>query len=131
MSGGTDRGFVKWVQKAALALLLVFVPLAGLYGKKVVLGYGLGGAIGLAMLWSHQWLAARAFERGAQGLRRPLLGLWLLKYPALVAVLYFAVARRAVSPAALCVGLGLVPFAMVIKILGGTLRRASGSGREG
>ena len=130
MSASMDRDFVKWVQKAALVLLLVFVPLAGLYGKKVVLGYALGGVISLGLLWSHQWLVARIFERGVGGLRRLLIGLWLLKYPALVAILYFALARQMVSPAALCLGLGLVPFAITIKFLGGALRGAARSGRE-
>jgi len=125
-----DRDLVTWVHKAALVLLMVFVPLVGLvFGKKAVLGYGLGGALSIAVLWSHQWLVGRIFDRGARGVRRLLVAVWLLKYPALAAILYFAVSRQAVSPAGLLVGLGLVPFAITIKVLGGGLR-GGGPGGE-
>lgn len=130
MAASMDRDFVKWVHRAAFVLLVVFVPLAGLYGKKPVLGYGLGGAISIGLLWSHQWLVARIFERGPQGLRRLLVGVWLLKYPVLLAILYLALTRQLVSPVALCLGLGLVPFAIAVKILGGALRGRTGPKRE-
>jgi hypothetical protein len=117
-----DRDFVRWVHRVALLLLVVFVPAAGRWGTRAVLGYALGGVLSILLLWSHQWLVARVFERGAPGLRRSLVAFWLVKYPILAAILYFAVARHAVNAIALCVGLGLVPLAMAIKILGGSRR---------
>ena len=130
MGASLDREFVRWVHKAALVLLLVFVLPAGLYGKEAVLGYALGGVISIGLLWSHQWLVARVFERGARGVRGALMALWFLKYPVLVVVLYFAVTHEAVSVVGLCVGLGLVPFAITIKVLGGVLRGGADSGRR-
>ena len=129
MPTSVDREFVRWVHKAALVLLLVFVLPAGLYGKEAVLGYALGGAISIGLLWSHQWLVGRVFERGARGVRGALVALWFLKYPTLAVILYFAVTREAVSVIGLCVGLGLVPLAITIKILGGALRGSADSGR--
>ena len=130
MAGSADGDFVRWVHKAALVLLVIFVPVAGFYGTKAVLGYALGGVLSIALLWSHQWLVARLFERGRGGLRRTLLAFWLLKYPVVAAILYLAVSRRSVSVVALCIGLGLVPFAMTITGLGGGRRGRGDSARR-
>jgi hypothetical protein len=73
-------------------------------------GVGLGGALSLGLLGLHAALL-KAWMRSLRRrvVRIGLWAIWLVKWPALGGLLYWALSGGWVTPLWLCVGVGLVP----------------------
>jgi hypothetical protein len=99
-----------------------------LVGARVGVGVACGALLGLALLQSQARIVGLCTASGLARWKRRLGFLWLLKYPVLLAGLYFLVTPPigglVISPPAFAVGLGLVPAALVVHAV--TARRISG-----
>ncbi len=96
----------KW---SALALLAACVLLLGV-DPRAAAGLALGGGISLGVVLFYRTLLAKCIGGvHRRRVRMVLWAVWLLKWPALGALLYLVISRAWVPVGWMCVGIGLVP----------------------
>ena len=84
----------------------------------IALSITLGMLLGASVLVGCNWFVRRAFVAGAERPTRALLKFGLLKLPALCLCLYCIVRWESINLLAFCVGIALVHFAIVAKVIG-------------
>jgi len=107
---GTAAGIVELVVRRALIVWGAGTLCLLAVGRGAALGMALGGAMSIGVLLLYRalvkaWVRPERWRKG----RFVLVGVWLVKWPALGALLYFALTQWQVSALWLCVGVGLVP----------------------
>ncbi|UCC68457.1 MAG: hypothetical protein JSV79_00540 [Armatimonadota bacterium] len=107
---GTPGGIVELVVRRALIVWAAGTLCLLAVGWGAALGLALGGAMSIGILLLYRalvkaWVRPNRWRKG----RFVLAGIWLVKWPALGALLYFALTQWRVSALWLCVGVGLVP----------------------
>ena len=112
-----DVGPLRGVRIKALIIGALAAAAGFALGIRVGLGVLAGAAVSGAMLESQAWLAAVVVGRGEKGWKGRLGLLWLVKYPALIAVLYLIVARAPVSLPAFLVGVSVVLVAIFWQVV--------------
>ncbi len=123
----TPVGMVELVARRALIVWAAGTLCLLAVGRGAALGMALGGAMSIGILLLYRGLV-RAWvrpDRWRKG-RFVLAGVWLVKWPALGALLYFALTQWRVSALWLCVGVGLVPGITTAIALWALLRSKGG-----
>ena len=87
----------------------------------------IGGALSIGVLLLYgalvkAWVRPDRWRKG----RLVLVGIWLVKWPALGALLYFALTQWRVSALWLCVGVGLAPGITTAIVLWALVRSKDG-----
>jgi hypothetical protein len=122
-------GFLRTVYRVALLITAALVPFFYHLGNNWVLGLALGAGLSIALLKVQEHTASAAIAAGQKGGKKVALAVAAVKWPAVIAVLYLALTRKSVSPAALCVGIGVVPLAALLSLcVLGLKARAFGGG---
>jgi hypothetical protein len=111
------EGFLRTVYATALLLAAALMPFFYRLGHKWALGLALGAGLAILLLKIQEHTAAAIVAAGPRRGKKVALAVAVVKWPAVVAVLYLATTRKAVSPAALCVGIGVVPAAALLSLL--------------
>jgi len=106
----TSLGLVELVVRRALMVwalgMVCLLPISARAAAGVTVGGGI--SVGMVVLYRalvNTWVRPDRWRRG----RFALLGVWLVKWPVVGALLYFAMKDWQVSPLWLCAGVGLVP----------------------
>ena len=114
-SGRLRTGFIGSMRKAALLLWGVLMVGAVVLYRPAVTGLLLGGGISLGSLEFYRLLGTALLHPERVRRARILLYLvWTVKWPALWVLLYWALGDGLVAPEWLCVGLGVVPGAVML-----------------
>lgn len=116
-------GLVERVTRwSALALVAACAPLLGV-DPRAAAGLALGGGISLGIVLFYRTLLAKCIGGvHRRRVRMVLWAVWLLKWPALGALLYLVISRAWVPVGWMCVGVVLVPAvatAMALKAAAG------------
>lgn len=110
-----DSEFLRWVYRASLAVWgLLALGLLGL-GVRASLGFAMGGGLSILLLCSQEQLAKACVAK--QSSKRRFLFLSFLKYPAIVAILFFLLKYQAIHLWTLCLGIPLVPAVISVKAI--------------
>jgi len=114
-----DLGLAERAGLWALALWLVATGGLLAVSASAAAGLALGGGLTLSSLALHLALA-RAWLRPPRRrwARGYLWAIWLVKWPAVGALLWFAVKSGWASPIWLCVGTGIVPLVATVMAVG-------------
>jgi hypothetical protein len=111
-------GFIGSVRKAALLLWGLLVVGALGAGRPAVTGVLLGGGISIGSFEFYRLLGAALLQ--PERVRRARIWLyliWMVKWPALWLLLYWAIGDGQVALEWLCLGLGAVPAALMLLAL--------------
>jgi hypothetical protein len=124
---GTPGGIVELVVRRAVIVWAAGTLCLLAVGRGAALGMALGGAMSIGILLLYRALVKAWVrpDRRRKG-RLVLVGIWLAKWPALGALLYFALTQWRVSALWLCVGVGLVPGITTAIVLWGVVRSKGG-----
>jgi len=123
----TPGGIVELVVRRALIVWAAGTLCLLAVGRGAALGMAIGGALSIGVLLLYgalvkAWVRPDRWRKG----RLVLVGIWLVKWPALGALLYFALTQWRVSALWLCVGVGLAPGITTAIVLWALVRSKDG-----
>lgn len=114
-----DERFIGKVYRSIVLAWVIAVTWSLAFQKPwIALSITLGTVLGTAAFASNDWAIRRAFTPGARRPTRALVKVGLLKYPAIVVLLYFLVNWDALNLLAFVGGIVLIYVAIVAKTLG-------------
>jgi hypothetical protein len=126
--GDNGLSFVRRIGTASALLWVVAILGALPHATGAAAGLAIGGALTLGFFALHLALARRWLRQSRPSGRLYLWALWLVKWPAVGAVLYLAITSGLADPLWLCVGAAIIPLTTTIFAL--PLMIANLAGRE-
>jgi len=117
-----EAGFLGRVRRGAVLVCVLLAVGALVVDRSALRGVLLGGGISIGSLELYRLVAnALLHPERHRRARMWLYLVWVVKWPALWVLLYWAMGDGGVSPESLCMGLGVVPAAVTVLAVGGVV----------
>lgn len=126
----SDQDLAKSYRSIAIAWITAVTWALAIGKPWVALSITFGVLLGTAILASNKWVFLRLLQPEAVRTPRRLLKVWLVKYPAMIIVLFVLVRWQRTNVFALCGGVVLVYAAIVLRTLGGMLFTRQADARD-
>jgi len=117
-----EAGFLGGVRRGAVLVCVLLAVGALVVDRSALGGMLLGGGISIGSLELYRLLAAALLHPGrGRRARVWLYRVWVVKWPGLWVLLYWAMGEGRVTLESLCVGLGVVPAAVAVQAVRGVV----------
>ena len=135
LMGEVDRIHIGLIRKVGLGALVVYltaVPAVAVFNRPLAVGIALGGGFVLGLMGLYRALAPAMFAAPEARRSRVIFWIaWLLKWPVMGAVLFFAFRSRLAAPMGVGLGAGIVPAVAVALVFRALLVDLWGKWRGG
>lgn len=126
-----DEQFIGRIYRSIILIWIIAVTWALAFQKFwIAVNITQGVLAGTLIIASNGWVASQLFKQSVHKPARLFAKIWLIKYPAMIVLLYLLVRWNKFNALAFCGGVALVYLAIVLKALGIMLVEQIGKDRN-